>query len=424
VPTATRNTLSPADLAWLRVQTPESLSVTTVALFSGEPIDEACLKSRIEDRLLAEPRFRQRIESPHLSWARPRWLEHDAFQLDDHFLRTTLGDSPSAGTFDALLSELRSSPLDDALPLWQVHLVHLGTDQSAIVLRVHASIADSSGALGLALRLTDDDPEGGMKTAELGLQHAIPSHEILETTAKNTASTRTLCKLISSRTDRDSPLRGQPTGARHLAWSGPVELKRLEKEAVGHNASTIDALLSGVIGALRSAVHSKDVPAENLELRAVVPINLRQEADSQVSTRMALGLLHLPLGGTTPGERLSQAAEAIERLRRSSGQMAILGPDARQGLSMTELEERSLRLLGKKATVMLGIADGPEEATGVCGQPLTDLLWWPAELGEISLGMSMVTYAGNIRFGVCCDTDLDLDPGVVAANMVAACESL
>ena len=160
MPTATRNTLSPADLAWLRVQTPESLSVTTVVLVSGKTLDEACLKSRIEDRLLAEPRFRQRIESSHLSWARPRWLEHEAFQLDDHFLRPTSSEALSTGTFAALLSELRSSPLDDALPLWQVHLLHLRGDRSAIVFRVHASIADSKGALGLALRLTDDGSEG------------------------------------------------------------------------------------------------------------------------------------------------------------------------------------------------------------------------------------------------------------------------
>ena len=424
MPTATRNTLSPADLAWLRIQTPESLSVTTVVLVCSEPIDEGRLKSRIEDRLLPEPRFRQRVESPHLSWARPRWVEHDAFQLDDHFIRATIGEAPHAGTLDALVSELRSRPLDDDLPLWQVHLAHLGDDQSAIVLRVHASIADSKGALGLALRLTDDNAEEGMETTEVGLEHAIPPQMILEGSARNAASTRTLCRLISSRTDRDNPLRGRPTGTRHLAWSDPVELKLLEKQVAGHDASIVDVLMSGVIGALRTGVHTKDVPVENFELRAVVPMNLRQETDSQVGTRMALGLLHLPLGGTTSDERLAQATEAIARLRRSSGQMALLGPDARQGLSMTEVEERSLRLLGKKATVMLGIADGPVEPTGVCGQPLTDLLWWPAELGEIALGVSIVTYAGSARFGICCDMSLDLDPQEIAANMAAACELL
>lgn len=424
MPTATRNTLSPADLAWLRAQTPESISVTTVVLVSGKTLDEACLKSRIEDRLLAEPRFRQRIESSHLSWARPRWLEHEAFQLDDHFLRPTSSEALSTGTFATLLSELRSSPLDDALPLWQIHLLHLRGDRSAIVLRVHGSIADSKGALGLALRLTDDGPEGRIETTEIGLEHSIPPHGILEATARSAATTRTLCKLISSRTDRDSPLRARPTGTRHLAWSAPVELTHLQNQIAAQDASTTDALMSGVIGALRTGVHSKDVPAEDVELRAVVPMNLRQESDSPVGTRMALGLIRLPLGGTTSTERLSQAAAAIERLSRASGQMAILGPDARQGLAMTELEERSLRLLGKKATVMLGIADGPVEATGICDQPLTELLWWPAELGEISLGVSVVAYAGKVRFGVSCDTSLDLDPEIMANNMAAACETL
>ena len=63
-------------------------------------------------------------------------------------------------------------------------------------------------------------------------------------------------------------------------------------------------------------------------------------------------------------------------------------------------------------------------ATGICDQPLTELLWWPAELGEISLGVSVVAYAGKVRFGVSCDTSLGLDPEIMANNMAAACETL
>ena len=424
MPAAVKHTLSPADLAWMRVQRPENLAITTVALVCEQPIDENCLKSRIEDRLLARSLFRQRVASPHLSWIRPRWVEHEEFQLDDHFVRPSTDAEEHPESLDTFLSELKSQPLDETLPLWQVHLVRLADDRSAIVLRLHASIADSRAALDLALLLTDHPPDQPIPLTEIGLENTIPPHRILEDSARSASSTRTLCQLISSRSDRNNPLRAKPTGSKHLAWSGPVDLRRLDKQAAEHGVSAIEVLLAGVIGALRSNVHSKDVPTEDVRIRAVVPLNLRQDERSSIGTRLALGLMRLPLGGSTSSERLTAMTEALERLRLSSGQMAILGPDVRHGLSMTELEERSLRLLGKKATVSLGIADGPVDATTVCKQPLTEVLWWPADLGEISLGISIVTYAGSARFAVCLDASLDLDPQAMADTMASASQSI
>lgn len=424
MPTLIKDALAPADLAWLRVQTPENLSVTTIALICGEPIDETCLKSRIEDRLLAEPRFRQRVESPHLSWVRPHWVDHDDFQLADHFVRLELGEQPHPHTFGELLSELRSRPLDDTVPLWQIHLARLEDGRSALIFRLHACIADCKAALDLALRLIDDDSRQHSTSTDLGFEHTIPSHEILEPADKGTSSTRSLCQLIASRSDRDNPLRRRPSGLKTLTWSEPLDLDQLEIRAVQGQASPIDFLLAGVVGALRKAVHSKDVPAEDVSPRAVVPLDLRLRDDSTTGTRVALGLLRLPLSGSTPAVRLTEMQHANERLHLASRQMAVLGPRSRQGLSMTDFEEQSLQLLGKKASVMLSVADGPTEPVHLCGQPLTDLMWWPAEIGDIALGVSVVSYAGRVRFGVSCDHSLDLDPETLTADMISACSPL
>jgi diacylglycerol O-acyltransferase len=183
-------------------------------------------------------------------------------------------------------------------------------------------------------------------------------------------------------------------------------------------------LMTGVVAGLRTAVHSKDTPTEDVKLRAVVPLSLRQGDASPTGTQLALGLLRLPLSGHTPAERLARVSEAIARLGLASGQMPVLGPDATQSLSMTEFEERSLRLLGKKATVMLAIASGPRQASTLCEQPLAELLWWPGELGEISLGISIVTYAESARFMISCDKSLDLDPQVMADNMTDAVRTI
>jgi diacylglycerol O-acyltransferase len=424
LPTVEAQTLSPADLAWLRVQTPENLPITTVVLISGKPLDDALLKARIEDRLLAEPKFRQRVASPRLSLARPHWQSHDEFQLDDHFIRRDLASLDDRGDLEGLLRELRSRPFDESLPLWQIHSVRLRNQRSALVVRLHAALADPHATLALTLRLTDLGPGTTRQTDRVGFEHRLPIRRIHEHAGETIASTRTLSRLIATRSDPDNPLRLQPIGSKRLACSDPLSSESLRKSAARCGVSMSEMQLAAVAAALRSAIQSKDQPAEDVQLRALVPVSIRQPDDPATGTRLAFGLLSLPLGGSTSTERLTAVRQTFERFELASDVLAILGPQTRLGLAMTELEERSLRLLGRKATVMLSAIDGPSETVTLGDQPVTDLLWWPAELGEISLGVGISSYAGRVRFCVSSDDCLGLDSAALAHHMASVCQSI
>jgi hypothetical protein len=90
---------------------------------------------------------------------------------------------------------------------------------------------------------------------------------------------------------------------------------------------------------------------------------------------------------------------------------------------MTEIEERSLRLLTQKASASLAILDGPIQAQLLCGQPVGHLLWWPALTGPTTLGISLVSYAGQVRFVIACDAALGSDAATLATDMAAAVEA-
>ena len=87
---------------------------------------------------------------------------------------------------------------------------------------------------------------------------------------------------------------------------------------------------------------------------------------------------------------------------------------------MTEIEERSLRLLSQKASTSLAILDGPTQTQLLCGQPIAQLLWWPALTGHTTLGISLVSYAGQVQFAISCDAALDTDATALAADMATA----
>jgi len=416
--TAPAQSFSPIELAWVRAQTPENLSITTVALICSGPLDPACLKSRIEDRLLPERRLRQKMGLSHGPLARPRWQEHEGFQLSDHFLHLEATAGQPAAALARVIGDLSSRPLDTDLPLWQIHLAALAGKTSAVIFRLHAAVADSRAAAALALRLTDaEDPA---PLSELGLEHHVPLQPLRDRAGKAADATRMLCQLITSRADQGSPLRRPPTSSKTIVWSDPVDLARTRSQASQSGLSLTESLLVAVVGALRKAVQRHDVPAEDIGMRAVVSLNLRHSEDPLVGTRSALGLLRLPLHAASPAERAEAVREELARLSQVPEDLAVLGCETGHGLSMTEIEEQSLRLLSQKATVALSILDGPTRRQQLCKQPLSAVMWWPALTGDIALGISLVSYAGQVRFCVSCDSALHTDGAALAEDMATA----
>jgi hypothetical protein len=391
---ATSQILAPIELAWLRVQTPESPMVTTVGMICEGSIDREAFKSRIEDRLLGEKRLRQRIETPHLPLSRPSWQEVEQFQLADHLL---VEDTSEQG-LPEVIARLGSQPLTEGLPLWQIHLIERQEGGSVVVFRLHASVADSRAAASMAMRLFDSQTEDPAARSKIGFEHLIKMDALRAGEGRTASATRALCQLITSRADRSNPFRCKATGSRIAAWSDPVDLEILERRSVELHCSVTEALVSAIVTGLRKAVHQRDLPAEDLDLKAVVPLDLR-----------------------LPGARLhGTLRDEIGRFSSSPERLVVLGIEAGVNLSMSELEERSLRLMSQKASASMAILDGPAEAQSLCGQTVSQLVWQRAMPGRIALSLSLVAYAGRVQFGISCDEELEMDPSVLASDMAQA----
>lgn len=419
---ATPQTLSTSELAWLRVQTPESLSQSTVTLMVNGTVDAACLRARLEDRLLSHERFRQRIEQPHLPLSRPKWQDCHEFHLTDHFIELeTAADRGHSGLED-IVARLRTEPLDPRLPLWQVHLVHLPERSSAVILRVHAALADCTAVPTLALQLLDD---GAAATPPSDSESTLPlsARLALEQAGNAAAATRTLCRLITSRADRDNPLRCPVGPNKDIAWSAPVDLEKVEMsgDASGHPLGV--PLIAAVTAALRRTVHRLDRPTEDVELRAVIPWSLRRPGEPPIGSRLALGLLALPIDRSKAVDRRAEIRRHLERLLLVQEDVVVLGTDPRLALTMTEIEERSLRLLGHKATLSVGIVAGPYRSSQICDQPVRGLFWSPAQPGGTALTIGAIIYAGAVQFEVACDRNLEIEAALLAADLAAALDA-
>jgi hypothetical protein len=132
----------------------------------------------------------------------------------------------------------------------------------------------------------------------------------------------------------------------------------------------------------------------------------------------------LPVGIDDPEARLGEVAESLARLRESPDSVVLFGALPDPGMTTSELEERALRLLGKKATAVVTHVAGPRRPIHLCGQEVYDLLHWVPMAGSLGLGLSLVSYNKRVQLGVTTDAGLVPDPGTIVAGFERSLEEL
>ena len=79
----------------------------------------------------------------------------------------------------------------------------------------------------------------------------------------------------------------------------------------------------------------------------------------------------------------------------------------------------ALRYLTSKATVLVTNVKGPQERLYVAGAPLEEIMFWIPRYGGIGVGISILSYAGQVRLGVLSDKDIMPDPENLIAGFHA-----
>ncbi len=79
----------------------------------------------------------------------------------------------------------------------------------------------------------------------------------------------------------DSPTRfkGKPATRKELAWSEPIPLAEIKAVGKVLGCSVNDLLLTAVAGSLRAYLVDRGEEVAGVEIRAMVPVNLRGPAD-------------------------------------------------------------------------------------------------------------------------------------------------
>lgn len=453
-----REPMSKVDTAWLRMERPTNLMMITGVMMFAAPLDAPAIKALLGDRFLAYRRFRQKA----VNTATSAFWETDAdFDLDWHVRVCALPGAADKRELESFVGELTSSPLDHSKPLWQFHIVENYRGGGVLIARIHHCYADGLALVQVMLSLTDTAPDAKQKAdlartwlqrdggnvwqrmlepAQAGLGKAVKVggkvwHKFSEMLADPAVAadvareggdiTRELAIALSLADDPVTQLKGPLGVIKRVGWADPLPLEDVKTLGRALDCTVNDVLLACASGALRGYLRDEGHAVDGVTIRATVPVNLRPlEHAKRLGNHFGLVFLELPIGEANPLRRLERVAASMRELKSSRQAMVTLGLLAVVGMGPQALQGPALELFSRKATVVATNVPGPQQPLYLAGVEVRELMFWVPQSGSIGVGLSILSYNGNVYFGLIGDAKRIRDPDAVAQRFAGEFEKL
>jgi WS/DGAT/MGAT family acyltransferase len=385
------------------------------------------------------PRFRQKLANPPIALTRPWWVDDPGFNLDYHLRRTALPAPGDQEQLKALVSRVFSQRLDRGKPLWEMWVVEgLHDGGFALITKVHHALVDGISGVDLASVIMDTAPEpvpvgGAVVPFE---RHPAPTRaELLVRTAAETAKlpvsfaqyaagtllypqrvSRTLAKIGAAvastgqellRPAPAVPLNGHIGPHRNYDFCD-VSLEEVRRVRRRYEATINDVVVAATTGALRRWLLARGVHANGLELRALVPVNLRSDQErGLLGNRVALLRAALPVYEEDPEQRLLLVRDEMRELKRSRQLMAAQTIIGLSDFAPPTLLAQASRLnfSTRLFNIIITNVPGPQVPLYLLGRQLekvAPIAFLPA--GQ-ALSIAVFSYNGLITFGLLGDYD-------------------
>jgi diacylglycerol O-acyltransferase / wax synthase len=206
-------------------------------------------------------------------------------------------------------------------------------------------------------------------------------------------------------------LKGLPSGSKVVAWNEPLSLDDVKAVGRALGCSVNDVLLASVAGAIRSYLVERGEDVEGCELRAMVPVNLRDPKKwRELGNKFGLVPLLLPVGIESPIARVFEVRKRMNDLKNSYTAVLTVGILGLVGLAPRQLQKQALDFLARKGTAVMTNVPGPQQPLYMAGAQIRRMMVWVPQSGDIGVGVSILSYAGGVQFGLITDKRLCPEP--------------
>jgi diacylglycerol O-acyltransferase len=462
--------LNGADTAWLRMDSPTNLMIINAMLIT-ESMRFEDFKHTIINRFLHFPRFLCRPESKSGQYY---WEKDPYFDIDSHVKRVALPAGADKKALQAYLADQVSIPFDHTKPLWQLLFVENYNQGNAIIFRVHHSYADGLALVSVFHSITDasanvapfvhggasrfhEEGEANSSSAEMnyewpryqkamdsamnrverysGLAKKISNEGLLvlkdqdalkELMGDGIKAVAEIAQLAALPADSKKLLKG-PLGVRKTcAWSEPISFDKFYATAKVFGCKVNDLLLSCVTGALREELLASGANLDGEKIHVTLPVNIRpaDKMDMGVNPEdlgncFGTVFVPLPIGIDNPIERVYKLKHDMIALKQSLQPALSYTILYASGLMPKSVQKTLLESFGNKTSAVLSNLPGSKESRFICGAKIKEQMFWVPQTGDLGLGLSIISYAGQIQFGLVGDAKLFPKPERIVSRFVA-----
>jgi diacylglycerol O-acyltransferase len=219
-----------------------------------------------------------------------------------------------------------------------------------------------------------------------------------------------LARMVALPRAPPTPLARPLSGLRRVAWSAPLPLLALRQAARARDATVNDLVTAALAGALRGHLAAAGTEVEGLVLRALVPVNLEAPAERSRGNRFGLVFVELPVGLATPAERLDAVRREMRALKAAPDAAVTYGILSALGHLPPAAEAAVNAFFAGKAALAVTNVPGPDARLALAGSRIGSVMFWVPHPSLLGLGVSVLSYAGELRLGVRADAAVMRDP--------------
>ncbi len=441
--------LTVLDDMFLHLEGPNThMHVGGVALFEGPAPDYQEVLDMVRKRLQLAPRFRQKLARVPFGLQRPVWVDDTHFNLEYHVRHTALPEPGDEIKLSRLTSRIMSQRLDPEKPLWEIWVAEgLSGSRFAMISKTHHCLVDGIAGVDIVSVMLDLEREPAEIEEEPWRPEPEPTADrlFLDALRDRLTSPAEAVRAVQSAAGDPGSVPGRlveglkslgtfiggsfaaPTSSLNQAI-GPhrrfeTVLANLDEFKAIKNAfggTVNDVVLAVVSGGLRRLLKGRGESVDDLELRAMVPVSVRAEAErGALGNRVTSMWAALPIYEPDPVKRLKLISEQMRGLK-SSGQ--AVGAQILVSLgewAPPNILAQAARLVSRQRAFNLVITNvpGPQVPLYLLGRQMQEVYPVLPLADKQTIGVALLSYNGTIGFGLLGDYDTAKDLAVLAEGV-------
>ena len=404
------------------------------------------------------PRYRQRLAFVPFNQGRPVWVDDPHFKTAFHVRHTALPRPGGEDELQRLAGRVFSQPLDRSRPLWELWLVEgLADDRFALLSKTHHALVDGVSGVDIATVLFDSSPDPMPVTAperewiprplpsdtqllaDALVERAVIPGEIVRGVRAALRGPRALTERVGKglaglgamawaglQAAPPSPFNVRIGPHRRFAWvRGDLAEFKAIKNALGGTVN--DVVLAAVAGGLGRYMRLHGHNTDDVVLRAMVPVSVRADVErGALGNRVAAMWAPLPVGVTDPVGRLQTISAAMKDIKASGQAVGAEVLTALSGFAPPTIMAQAGRLQARQRLFNLVVTNvpGPQHPLYVLGRELLALYPMVPLAENTALGIAIMSYNGQLNFGLTADFDALSDVQTLCDELTSAIEEL